>query len=256
MNNFRLIGRLDIKSGKLVKTVNLEGLRVLGDPSPIAEEYYLSGIDEFIILDCVASLYGRNSSSQVIKNVTREVFVPVTAGGGIRNSEDALELLRSGADRIAVNTAAVRDPGLLNVLVKRLGTSTVVASIDVLKLGPQQWEVIIENGRERTGLDALHWAFECFKRGVGEILVTSVNQEGTGEGLDLELMHKIASQMSIPVVASGGVGSTSHILDLVKKSQISGVALSRFLHLEKQSIGSLKLQLFNNGVPIRSTFHE
>jgi cyclase len=202
----RLIARLDIKGANLIKGVQLEGLRVVGDPQIHAAKYYQDGADEIIYMDTVASLYGRNNLVDVVSRATEHVFVPITVGGGIRSVEDARTLLRAGADKIAINTAAVKEPKLISQLSDVWGSSTVVLSIEAKKIGEKKWEAYTDNGRERTGLDVAQWAETGAKMGAGEIFVTSVDQEGTKKGFDCELVESITRNVDIPVIASGGFG--------------------------------------------------
>jgi cyclase len=225
---FRLIARLDIKSPNLVKTINLEGLRKLGDPHEYASRYDRQGIDEIIYLDIVASLYGRNSLADLVEKTTRDVFTPVTVGGGIQSVDDALTLLRAGADKIALNTAAIKDPTLITRLAEKIGSQSVVLQIDA-KRHSNGWEAWCEGGREPTGKDAIAWAQEVVEQGAGEILVTSIDSEGTALGFNSELGRRIAGCVAVPVVASGGIRSAAHIL-AAHQAGVSGVAMAGLLH--------------------------
>jgi cyclase len=185
MRKIRLIARLDIKGPNLIKGVHLEGLRVIGSPNEYALKYYQQGADELIYMDCVASLYGRNSLEEIIQNAAKDVFVPMTVGGGIRSVEDATNLLRCGADKVAVNTAAVANPQLISGISQRFGSQCMVLSIEAKQVGPDKWEVFTDNGRERTGLDVIDWVKKGVDLGAGEILLTSVDREGTRKGFDI-----------------------------------------------------------------------
>ncbi|NDA37209.1 MAG: imidazole glycerol phosphate synthase subunit HisF, partial [Acidimicrobiia bacterium] len=195
----RLIARLDIKGANLIKGIHLEGLRVVGDPQIYAAKYYSDGADEIIYMDTVASLYGRNNLVDVVSRATEHVFVPITVGGGIRSVEDARTLLRAGADKVAINTAAIKEPKLVRQLSDVWGSSTIVLSIEAKKTGDKRWEAYTDNGRERTGLDAVRWAEEGAKLGAGEIFITSVDREGTKSGFDCELVAEITKRVDIPV---------------------------------------------------------
>jgi cyclase len=250
--NFRLIARLDIKGPNLIKGINLEGLRVVGDPNTHAVSYYEDGIDEIIYIDCVASLYGRNQLSELLKKAVEDVFVPITAGGGIRTLDDARVLLRSGADKIAVNTAAVADPNLISELAREFGSQCVVSYIEAKKNGQGGWEVFVENGRQRTYMDVTHWATECAKLGAGEILLTSIDKEGTLKGFDIDLCSKVSSMVDIPVIASGGMGVVQDIIELKKSSEISGVAIAGALHYKKLTVNQIRKQILLSGIQVRN----
>lgn len=229
MRSTRLIPRLDIKGPNLVKGIHLEGLRVLGKPERFARHYYENGADELLFVDVVASLYGRNSLLDIIERTAKETFIPLTVAGGIRSLEDVRRVLRAGADKVALNTAAVARPELIREASTRFGSSTIVVSIEVIKRGPV-WEVYTDNGRERTGLDAFVWATRAAELGAGELLVTSVDKEGTGEGFDLELVRRISDSVSIPVVACGGAGKAQHLLEAVREGHVQAVAAASIFH--------------------------
>ena len=190
MKKVRIIGRLDIKGPKLIKGIHLEGLRVIGSPEKFAKKYYEEGIDELIYLDAVASLYGRNNLHYIVKKTAQEVFVPLTVGGGIRSVKDVNDLLRVGADKISVNTAAVKRPALIKEIAETFGSQAVVLSIEAKKQN-NFWEVYTDNGRERTGLDVFEWSQQAIELGIGEILLTSVDKEGTQSGFDIDLIKKL-----------------------------------------------------------------
>ena len=220
--------------------MHLEGLRVVGDPQTHAAKYYQDGADEIIYMDTVASLYGRNNLIDVVSRATEHVFVPMTVGGGIRSVEDARTLLRAGADKVAINTSAIKTPNLIRDLADVWGSSTIVLSIEAKKVSPNSWEAFTDNGRERTGTDVVKWAVQGAELGAGEILLTSVDQEGTKRGFDCELVAALTSQVEIPVIASGGYGELSHLGDLVSIAEPSGVAFADALHYNKVSISQLR----------------
>ncbi len=249
--NFRLIARLDIKGPNLIKSVNLEGLRIVGNPNERALDYYLNGIDEIVYMDCVASLYGRNTLTGIIQDTAKNVFVPITVGGGVRTIQDAREILRSGADKIAVNTAAVLDPKLIKMLSHEFGSQCVVISIEAKRSNSDGWEVLVENGRERTGRSVIDWARECESLGAGEILLTSVDKEGTFQGFDEELNNKVSSAVDIPVIASGGMGRVQDVIELERNSQVRGVAMAGVLHYNKLSLLEIREQLIAAEVNVR-----
>jgi cyclase len=248
----RLIARLDIKGANLIKGIHLEGLRVVGDPQIHAAKYYQDGADEIIYMDTVASLYGRNNLVDVVSRATEHVFVPITVGGGIRSVEDARTLLRAGADKVAINTAAIKEPKLISRLSDVWGSSTIVLSIEAKKTGDNKWEAYTDNGRERTGLDVAKWAETGAKLGAGEIFVTSVDQEGTRKGFDCELVAEITKRVEIPVISSGGFGSLNHLSQLVKTAKPTGVAIADSLHYNRYSFDQIRSFCLANGISTRN----
>ena len=246
----RLIARLDVKAPNLVKTVNLEGLRVVGDPYAHATRYDREGIDEIVYLDIVASLYGRNGLLGLVERTTDAVFCPVTVGGGVRSVEDARRLLRAGADKIAVNTEATKRPGLLSELARALGCQAVVLQLDAKRNG-KGWEAWRDGGREPTGRDAVEWAQEAVGLGAGEILATSVDREGTGGGFDCDLVQAIGRVVRVPVVASGGLGDPEHAVDAFKAGA-DAVAIGRSLHYGEVSLAQVRAALAKAGVAVRT----
>ncbi len=226
----RIIPRLDIKGPNLVKGIHLEGLRVLGAPEAFARYYYENGADEFLFMDVVATLYERNSLLDLIRRIAREIFVPLTVGGGLRSVDDIRTVLRSGADKVSLNTAAVRRPALIHEASQQFGSSTIVVSIEAMRQSDGSYEAYTDNGRERTGLDAFEWAARAAELGAGELLVTSIDREGTGRGFDLELTRRIADAVPIPVVASGGAGTVEHVRDVAVDGHAQAVCLASVLH--------------------------
>lgn len=215
MRNIRLIARLDIKGANLIKGVHLEGLRVIGAPNENAKRYYEQGVDELIYMDCVASLYGRNHLGDIVRAAAENIFVPMTVGGGIRSVDDATQILRAGADKVAVNTAAVANPQLITEIVRRFGSQCMVLSIEAKQVGPERWEAYTDNGRERTGLDVIEWVKRGVAMGAGEVLLTSVDREGTRKGFDIALVRAVTAEVSVPVIASGGMGKLGDCLEVV-----------------------------------------
>ena len=247
----RIIARLDIKGANLIKGIHLEGLRIVGDPQVHAEKYYNDGADEIIYMDTVASLYGRNNLLDVVTRATEHVFVPMTVGGGIRSVEDARALLRAGADKVAINTAAVKDPSLITKISDVWGASTVVLSIEAKQTAPGKWEAYTDNGRERTGLDVVQWAEQGAQLGAGEIFLTSVDQEGTKNGFDCELVSAVTKLVDIPVVASGGFGKLDHLKELMQFSKPTGVALADSLHYKKFNFNEIRAFCLANKIATR-----
>ena len=246
----RLIARLDVKSPHLIKGVHLEGLRKVGDPQVFAKRYYNEGIDELIYIDAVASLYERNTIVELVRDTAKAVFVPITVGGGVRSVEDARLLLRSGADKIAVNTAAIKNPRLIKDLSEEFGNQCIVLSIQTKRQG-DGWEAYTEQGRERSGKDALEWTQEGVHLGAGEVLVTSVDQEGTGAGFDLDVIKRVAASVDVPIIASGGLGQPDHMRDVVTNAGVNAVAVAQALHWNKIGLSELRDQGINAGVPLR-----
>lgn len=247
----RLIARLDVKGPNLIKGVHLEGLRVIGDPQVFAQRYYQQGADELIYMDIVASLYGRSKLTEIVRRAAQSVFVPLTVGGGIRNVEDVKDLLRAGADKVAINTAAVQRPALMTEVSRRFGSQCMVLSLEAKRLGPGHWEVYTDCGRERSGLDAIDWVKQAAQLGAGEILVTSIDQEGTRKGFDCELMRAVADAVSIPVIASGGYGEPAH-LEAVLSTGVDAVAFADALHYERSDLGALRAVAKNAGAEVRA----
>lgn len=235
----RLIARLDIKNGLVIKGIHLEGQRRIGDPVKIANDYYVQGVDEILLMDSVASLYGRNNLFHTISEACRTVFIPITMGGGIRSITDVEQALVSGADKVAVNTGLVQRPELAEEIAGIYGSQCLVGSIEA-KRRPNGWEVYISNGREPTGLNVLDWARQLEQRGVGELLVTSIDKEGTQRGFDVELCAAVEDAVGIPVIASGGAGSTPHLTDLLNRTPLQGVAIASMLHYSKATVAELK----------------
>ncbi len=226
----RIIPRLDIKGPNLVKGVHLEGLRVLGKPHRFARHYYESGADELIYMDVVASLYGRNSLLHIVEQTAREIFIPLTVGGGLRTLDDIRTVLRAGADKVSLNTAALRSPALIRDAARQFGSSTVVVSIEAKRHSDGSYEAYVDNGRERTGVSVFTWAERAAESGAGEILLTSIDREGAGDGFDLELTRRVAESVQIPVIACGGAGRIEHIREVVTSGRADAVSLAAMLH--------------------------
>lgn len=251
MSNLRIIPRLDIKGPNLIKGVRLEGLRVIGDPQEHAVRYYEAGADELIYMDIVASLYGRNNLSDIIKKAARDVFVPITVGGGIRSVDDARDILRSGADKVAINTAAVARPELIREVARRFGSQAMVLSIEAKEVAPGKWEAYTDNGRERTGLDVLAWVTQGVELGAGEVLITSVDREGTRQGFDLDLVRAVSAAVPVPVIASGGMGSTQHFVQAAQEGLADAVAMADVLHYKRLTLCEIRSAAQAAGLPVR-----
>ena len=215
-NYLRIVARLDIKNENLIKGIHLEGLRKLGDPNKFAKEYYDDGVDEIIYMDSVASLYGRNSLENILEKTVKNVFVPITAGGGIRTVNDARKMLLNGADKVAINSAAIKNPKLVSELANTFGSQSIVVSIEAKNIGDNKWEAYIDNGREKTGKDVFEWIEQSISLGAGEILITSIDRDGTSRGFDLDLVKNISNFSSVPTIVSGGMGKLSDLEKMVK----------------------------------------
>ena len=232
MHSIRIIPRLDIKGPNLVKGIHLEGLRVLGKPEQFAKYYYESGADELIYMDVVASLYGRNSLLGIVEKTAKEIFIPLTVGGGIRSLSDIRDVLRAGADKVALNTAAIGNPQIVSEASQMFGSSTIVISIEAIKQPDGQYLAFTDNGREHTGLDVVEWARRAAELGAGEIMLTSVDREGTGQGYDVELCRKVADAVPIPVIVCGGAGNFEHIHRVIVDGNADAVSLASVLHYD------------------------
>lgn len=229
MKTTRIIPRLDIKGPNLVKGIHLEGLRVLGKPSDFAQYYYEQGADELMFMDVVASLYERNSLHDIISETVKKVFIPITVGGGLRSISDIKEVLRAGADKVCLNTAAIKNPQLIREASRMFGSSTIVVAIEAIKY-EGKYLAYTDNGREYTGIDVFEWAQKMDELGAGELVITSVDKEGTGEGFDIDLISKISLSVSVPVIAHGGAGKKEDVLPVIKQANADAVAIGSLLH--------------------------
>ena len=227
----RIIPKIEIKNNYLVKGIHLEGLRVIGEAQDFSKYYFNEYADELIINDVVASLYGRNNLSNYINEISKEVFIPITVGGGIRNLLDIENLLKNGADKIAINTAAIKDPNFIDLAVNEYGSSTITISIEV-KTNKNKFECYIDNGREPTNIDLNDWLKIVQDKGCGEILITSIDRDGTGKGFDMNLLRYIKEKINVPLIISGGFGSINHIKEVINQKLINvdGIAIASLLH--------------------------
>lgn len=251
MNNVRVIPALHIKGPNVVKPVHTEALRVIGNPKELAERYYSEGADEIIYLDIVASLYQRSFDFELLKTVSRDIFVPFTVGGGIRNIDDIKNALRVGADKVAINTHAVKNPDFLARAAQVFGSQCIVLFIEAKKIGDHKWEAYTDGGREQTGVDAVAWARRAVELGVGEILITSIDKDGTKKGFESELVSAITAWSPVPVIAHGGAGSAGQVQDVILKDKADAVAVSTLFHYNEISVRDLKQNLFANGINVR-----
>jgi cyclase len=251
VSNLRIIPRLDIKGKNLIKGVQLEGLRVMGDPQEFALGYYRAGADELIYMDIVASLYGRNNLSDIIRRAADQVFIPITVGGGIRSVDDARHILRSGADKVAINTAAIARPGLISEVARHFGSQAMVLSVEAKQVAQGKWEAYTDNGRERTGLDVLQWVRRGIEMGAGEILLTSVDREGTRKGFDIDLIRQVSEAATVPVIASGGMGSIEDFLMAAQLGRADGISMADTLHYNRLKLGDIRAAALNAGLAVR-----
>ena len=252
MSNIRLIARLDIKGPNLIKGIRFEGLRVIGSPAEHALRYYQQGADELIYIDSVASLYGRNNLSDIVQSAARNVFIPLTVGGGIRSTDDVRHLLRCGADKVAVNTAVIAQPGLITEIAREFGSQCMVLSIQAKQIAPGRWEAYTDTGRERSGVDVIEWARKGVQLGAGEILITSVDREGTRKGFDIGLVRTVAAEVNVPIIASGGMGSAQDAVDVVQQGHADAVAMADILHNKRATLAEVRQHLKSAGVEVRS----
>lgn len=255
MRNLRLIARLDIKGPNLIKGIHLEGLRVIGSPAEYALRYYLQGADELIYIDCVASLYGRNHLADIVSSAAKDIFVPMTVGGGIRSIDDVTKILRAGADKVAVNTAAVANPRLITDIAHHFGSQCMVLSIEAKQIGFGRWEVYTDNGRERTGLDVVEWVKKGVALGAGEVLLTSVDKEGTRRGFDSDLVKAVTAEVSVPVIASGGMGKPIDLLPVVLDGHADAIAMADILHYQRATIEDIRVVAQTIGFNVRPYEH-
>ena len=248
----RLIARLDVKDDFLVKGIQYEGLRKLGDPHDFARRYYEQGIDELLYIDIVASLYNRNNLSDIVRKTVDDVYIPVCVGGGLRSVEDVRHILAMGADKVAINTAAIKRPELITEAAERFGSQCVVVAIDARRREDGSgWDVYKHGGRLNTGLDALEWAARAERLGAGEILLTSMDCDGTKTGYDLDLTAAVSGNAGIPVIASGGAGTMEHFADAFQRGKADAVLAASLFHYREVEIAALKSYLAARGIPVR-----
>ena len=252
MNVARVIPCLDVTDGRVVKGVNFVGLRDAGDPVELAARYDQQGADELVFLDITASSDNRKTTIDMVERVAAEVFIPFTVGGGIRSLEDARSMLRAGADKVSVNTSAVQRPELINEIATVFGAQCCVCAVDAKRrLGGSGWEVFLHGGRTPTGIDAIEWVSDAVARGAGEILLTSMDRDGTREGFDTELTRAVCNAVEVPVIASGGVGSLEHLVDGVVKGGASGVLAASIFHFGEHTIAQAKAAMTAAGIRVR-----
>ncbi|MCR9140707.1 MAG: imidazole glycerol phosphate synthase cyclase subunit [bacterium] len=245
----RLIARLDIKGTNVVKGIHFEGLRIMGDPDEMATAYYEQGADELLYIDTVASLYGRNNLLEVVRGAAKHLFIPMTVGGGVRSPEDVKLLLRNGADKVAINTAAVANPHLISEIAEIYGSQVIVVSLQTKLLEDGRRVIFTENGREASDIDALDWAKRAEELGAGELLLTSIDQDGTGRGFDVEFAAQVTEAVSLPVIVSGGGNKPEDVSDVIHRGGVDAVAVASMLHYKRATIGSIKEHLEETKIP-------
>lgn len=250
----RILPCLDVKAGRVVKGVNFVDLRDAGDPVELAQVYNEAGADELVFLDITATHEDRDIIYDVVYRTAEQVFIPLTVGGGIQNLDTIKKLLRAGADKVSINSAAVRDPDLINRASDRFGVQCIVVAIDARRREDPTnpgWDVYVRGGRENTGIDAISWAREVAERGAGELLITSMDADGTQAGYDLDLTGTIAHQVEIPVIASGGAGNCEHIYQALTQGKAEAALLASLLHYGQLSVEQIKTYLSDRHIPVR-----
>lgn len=247
----RIIACLDVRDGSVVKGVRFEGLRNAGDPGELARRYNAEGIDELVILDVTATLEGRRALAGTIRAVARELFIPLTVGGGIRTEDDAAAAIDAGADKVSLNSAALSEPALITRLAGKYGSQAVIVAIDAKRRGDGSFAVFARSGTSSAGRDAVDWAREAEACGAGEILLTSMDRDGTRAGFDGELTAAVSGAVSIPVIASGGAGSFDHFLEVFTRGRADAALAASIFHFAEHSVADLKNFLHGHGVPVR-----
>lgn len=251
MRKIRIIPRLDIKGPNVVKGIHCEGLRVVGNPTDLASKYYRDGADELLCMDIVASLYQRNFDFDLLRSLADGIFIPITVGGGIRSINDINNALRAGADKVAINTHALKNPLLLKEASEKFGSQCIVLSVEAKRKPDSSWEAYTDGGRERTGINAIEWAKKALKLGIGEIVITSIDNDGTRKGYDIELIEKISLFSTVPIVVYGGASDPESFFDILKKCRPEGLSAASIFHYKEFSIKNIKKYLSAKKLPIR-----
>ncbi|MEF8794343.1 imidazole glycerol phosphate synthase subunit HisF [Thiohalorhabdus sp.] len=247
----RVIPCLDVDAGRVVKGVRFTEIRDAGDPVEVARRYDEAGADEVVFLDITASHEGRDTIVEVVEQVAAQTFIPLTVGGGVRTGDDVRRLLRAGADKVAINTAAVKDPEVVSEAARRFGSQCIVVAIDAKSVGDHEWHVFTHGGRTDTGIDALQWAREVTERGAGEILLTSMDRDGTKDGFDLALTQAVSDAVPVPVIASGGVGNLIHLVEGIRDGGADAVLAASIFHFGEFTIAEAKQALFEADIEVR-----
>ena len=236
----RIIARLDIKNENVIKGINFEGLRVVGKPNNLAKKYYKEGADELIYSDCVASLYGRNNLSALVKEAAKDIFIPITVAGGVRSEKDADLLMKNGSDKLAINTELFKNPKVGSELINKYGSQSIMLSVQAKKISGKSWEAYINFGRDKTGMDVMEWIKKMSSYNFGELLLTSIDADGLSSGFDVELYEKACKIINAPMIACGGFGKVEHIKELYSHTKIDAISISKALHYEKIKINEIK----------------
>jgi cyclase len=247
----RVIPCLDVKDGRTVKGVGFVNLKDAGDPVELARRYDAEGADELAFLDITASVEGRGTLLEIVQRTAAECFMPLTVGGGVSSVEDVRKLLLAGADKVSINTAAVREPELIRRAAEKFGSQCITVAIDAKQVAPSRWEVFTHGGRTATGLDAVEWARRATELGAGEILLTSMDRDGSQAGYDLALTRRVVEAVPVPVIASGGAGGLPHIVEVLAETGVSAVLAASIFHYGRHSIGEAKRAIAEAGIPIR-----
>lgn len=247
----RLIARLDVKGSNLIKGIHLEGLRIIGSPEEYALKYYMQGADEIIYMDIVASLYGRSNLREIVSQTARNIFIPMTVGGGIRSIEDVAELLRAGADKVAINTAAIKNPQLITDVSTHFGAQCMVLSVEAKRQPNGKWFAYTDCGRESSGIEVVDWVRQGVERGAGEVMLTSIDREGTKKGFDINLAVEVTSSVDVPVILSGGYGAPQHLVEALKIN-LDGLVFASGLHYAEVTIHELRNIAIEDGAVVRS----
>lgn len=251
MKKIRIIPRLDIKGPNVVKGIHCEGLKVVGNPAKLANRYYNDGADEILCMDIVASLYQRNFDFDLLREIVKDIFIPITIGGGIRSINDINNALRAGADKVAINTHAIKNPYFILEAAKKFGSQCIVISVEAKKLPNGRWEAYTDGGREKTGIDAVDWVKKAIKLCAGEIIITSIDNDGTKKGYDLDLTKAIASISPIPIIAHGGADSVESFLKVLAHCRLDGLTAASVFHYNNLTISQVKEYLYSKKVPVR-----
>lgn len=251
MKNIRIIPKLEVKGESLIKGVHLEGLRIVGNPQQVAVKYYEDGADELIYMDLVASLYQRQQFLHIIEKTAQKIFIPLTVGGGIRTIGDVRTVLRYGADKVAINTQAIKTPVIISKIANDFGSQCLVISLEVQKKPDGTYECYMDSGRTPAGIDPFSWAQKVVKLGAGELLVTSIDQDGTENGFDIELIKNIATKVQIPVIACGGAGKKEDFKDVINNGYADAVAAATLFHFKKSKISQIKEYLTKESIGVR-----
>ena len=251
MLKIRIIPCLDVKDGRVVKGVNFLNLQDAGDPVLIAESYDKAGADELCFLDIGATLENRRVTLELVKQTAEKCFMPITVGGGVRKIEDVRNLLLNGADKVSFNSSAIREPEIINKSANKFGSQCIVVAIDAKQTGDEKWEIFTHGGTRETGIDAVMFAKDMVARGAGEILVTSMDRDGTKDGYDIPLTRNIAAAVNVPIIASGGAGSVDHLVEVIQEGKASAVLAASIFHFGTLTIEAAKSHLKRCGIPVR-----